>query len=181
MAAKQLNNGHPENLLSNSIVLTVNAWIETSDHKLIFHQKNGGAASGSYHTFGGYVECDLPGLGYPDLKASLDHELQSDEELGLSSHEYDVIDYFGTKEGKPSILSEFGTAAVYALVHTSLSAEELQRRIETIPATESLSKKLFCLSIDDLVYSNNIPFHPQTKQVVDTAIRRYQELMTVPS
>ena len=150
---------------ANAIALTANGLIQTGDGKLIFHFKKGGAAEGSIHTFGGYVSRqDIEAGG---IEQTIVRELSEKDEVGLKRGEMLVDGLFGTLEKMPAILWDFGTGAIYGLVKTNLSSAEIQDRVKSIDAGESLIKRLYVLPIEDvkkLETQTNI--HPQTRLVL---------------
>jgi hypothetical protein len=159
---------------ANAVALTANALLETADGNLIFHKKKGGAKGGSIHTFGGYASRqDLERGG--SIKSTIVRELMEKSELGLKPEELEVTALFGTAEGRPSILWDFGTGAVYGIVKTPLTTKDLQKRMFEISAEESLDKRLYVIpakEAEKLARADNI--HPQTKQVIPSIIARYK-------
>jgi hypothetical protein len=150
-----------ESLLRNSLTLTANAVLRTSDDQLFFHVKKGGAKEGSIHTFGGYVSPeDLSGEN--PIEVALRRELMEKSELGLREEDFGKLGpYFGEEGDMPSALWNFGTAAVYGVVEVNKSTEELARGV----GDETLEGKVFSIPIKEvskLTEMKNI--HPQTAQ-----------------
>ncbi|MEK6854747.1 MAG: hypothetical protein AABX73_00825 [Nanoarchaeota archaeon] len=158
----------------NGVALTANGLIETADGNLVFHYKRGGAKQGSIHTFGGYVTKEDINIG--GIREAVLRELEEKEEVGLKREEMKATALFGTPNKKPSILWDFGTGAIYCIVKTSLSSNEIQERVNSIPEKgESLVKNLYVIPLDNiknLQTEKNV--HPQTKQVVPTIIEMYE-------
>lgn len=157
----------------NAVALTINGVIESDDGYLVFHRKKGGAKEGSIHTFGGYVERgDINKDG--DISDGILRELSEKNEIGLKRDEMAVQGYFGTEQGKPSILWDFGTGAIYARVKAHLPLKEIQERMMQIGAEESLDKKLYTvLRTDAAKLEREQTIHPQTKAVLPVLVALY--------
>jgi len=153
----------------NAVALTANALIQTEDGKLVFHRKKGGAKPGSIHAFGGYVKPEDGGI-----EAAIARELMEGSETGLGKGEFEVGPLFGTPEGKPSILWDFGTGAVYGVVRARMAAAQMQERMAAIPADESLSKGLYVVDLADVRKLEGLDdLHPQTRRVLPTIEAMY--------
>jgi len=160
-----LNDSDSLSYILNTVVLTANAVIHTSDQKLVFHYKKGGAAYGSIHSFGGYVhkkDIDKGGLEH-----ALIRELSEPDELGLEPGRLNVAGLFGTAQGMPSILWDWGTAAVYGLVKADYSSGDLTKRLQEIPARETAGQGLYIIEPDQLHrLSQASNLHPQTRKIL---------------
>jgi len=157
----------PSNWHQHAIALTGNGLIQTEDDQLIFHYKKGGAKQGSIHTFGGYASRE--DLERGGIERTILRELSERNEVGLTPDEMRVTTLFGTLEGQPSVLWGFGTGAVYGLVRTSLTVEEVQSRVNQLDPTtsESLVNALYVVPIDDVARLSQEPnIHPQTRKVL---------------
>lgn len=156
----------PLKYMIHAIALTANGLVESADGKLIFHRKKDGAKEGTIHTFGGYVTREDVKSG--GISQAIARELGEKDELGLRHDEMEVTQLFGTQNGLPSTLWGFGTAAVYGIVRTNLTFLEMQERINTLPARESLAKKIYGIEIEKIAdLEKNFDVHPQTRQVID--------------
>lgn len=162
----------PLKWMLNAVVLTANASILTADGYLIFHRKRGGAKNGSIHAFGGYVT--RKDITDRKIESTIKRELE--EEIGLREEELEILGYYGTPEGMPAILWNFGTGAVYASVRTGLTSTELEDRLRQKEDEETL--ELFKLNKKDIrrLPSRDFNIHPQTSLVVSTMEALYLPL-----
>ncbi len=158
-----------------AIALTANAFVLSKDGHLILHKKKGGAWHGQLHTFGGYVErIDLDeSLEDKTIRKAIARELTEKSELGLRRREFKLRGLFGTPEGLPSFLWDFGTAAVYGYVETNLNFDDFKGRI----GDESLDNEVYAIPLDVIMDENKLDkwlaerklkIHSQTEQVFPT-------------
>lgn len=152
--------------LKNVVVLTGNAFLRTWDDRLVFHYKKGGYLNKGIHTFGGYVTSEDLAM-HNSIENAIVRELCENDELGLEKSKINIEGLFGTLQNLPSILWDFGTAAIYGDVYIEYTSKELRQKVLDMPLGETESKKLYIIQpnqLDSLVHHPNL--HPQTRKVI---------------